>query len=170
MQGKQLIMIDESSKKTIDLLSPETLDSAIISSGLTSLNSPNGIKQVKIIRSPTFNDLNLESNSSLVLSGNLGVKTFGSKTEVHSNHIRIYSRDSEILFSSLKGIKLPLIPYNSLSNTQSRLSRNTVETTSLLSLHQICICRNGRMFKIRKLDESESCSEAKFPVSANPCL
>ena len=154
-------------------LAPVSLDNAILSHDTSSLNSPNGIKNVKRIRSPNDDDLRIESvSSNLILSGNLGVKSVAVESSIESNDVRIFSRDSEIVIASHLGVQFPLLSRCALDSEKFQLPNNDYfqDNISRMNLYQTCVCRNGRMFKIRKRDESESCTEAKFPISANPCL
>ena len=129
-------------------------------SSIPFLLIPGGVKNVHKIRSPSDNDLKINSKQSVSVSGNEGVSIHSKQLHFKAHSINLTSLDAEITLNGRNGIIFDSSP---ILNNHSKLDDEKFQ-------YKICICaKNGRMFKLKLKDASNNCADVRFPESFNPC-
>lgn len=129
---------------------------------IPSLSLPGGAKDVNKIRSPTDQDLNIESKKRIRIRGNEGIDLESKRIEMDASSIFLSSVNSSIIFEAKEGIYLNM-------KTFKRVVDNSVSDLKLQ--HKLCVCgKTGRIFRIQVKHSNHGCSDVRFPESANPCI
>lgn len=150
--------------KTGQLLYPFDFSSTPLNT-IKTLSVPNGIRDVKMIRSPVDEDLNISANQRIKIRGNDGVKVGGRHIDIDASSIFLASINSSIVLDAHEGI------YLNIEALRNRISAHNQSETNIKFQYKLCICgRNGRLFRIPIKDQSTSCADVRFPQSENPCL
>lgn len=132
------------------------------------LEIPNGINNIKVIRTPSSRrnlpvteeigdrptNLHVSSPDRLELSGNMGIKAHSRSMYISSpKDIHIVSKEESITFKADMGLRLVSIPHK---NTDDSLTEVNMTVYDMLSAsnkdqsgeHQLCISRDdGRIYK-----------------------
>ncbi|XP_075679203.1 sarcoglycan beta [Dermatophagoides pteronyssinus] len=152
------------------LLFPFDLSSLPLNS-IKTLSVPNGIRDVKMIRSPLNEDLNIISKGKIRIRGNEGVNVEGKQIKLDAKNIFLSSLNASIIMDGHKGIYLDMNSFKSRIVHRRQESSSTSENEKMDLQYKLCICgRNGQLFRMAIKDSSSSCADARFPQSDNPCL
>ncbi|KPM10974.1 sarcoglycan-like protein [Sarcoptes scabiei] len=150
--------------KTGKILFPFDISSIPLDS-IKTLSVPNGIGDVKMIRSPIDKDLVISSTKKLNFRGNKGIHLEGKKIRLEANKIYLSSKNSNIILDGKKGVYLNMERFKNKIITE----KQPFDASKLQ--YKLCVCgKNGRLFKMAVKDQSSSCSDARFPESDNPCI
>lgn len=116
------------------------------------LRAPSGIRNVKLIRGPRSSetDVDVQSDSSLEISGNLGLKVHSKRTEVEAaESIHLTSMEDSVVIEAREGLRLPSLQRR--RTKEASLSHGSESSNSLqesADVHQICINpEDGRLFQ-----------------------
>lgn len=153
------------------LLFPFDLSSLPLNS-IKTLSVPNGIRDVKMIRSPLNEDLNIISKGNIRIRGNEGINVEGKQIKVDGKNIFLSSLNASIIMDGHKGIYLDMNSFKSrIVRRHSRPEEESSTSEQMDLQYKLCICgRNGQLFRMAIKDSSSSCADARFPKSDNPCL
>lgn len=131
---------------------------------MKTLSVPNGVRDVKMIRSPVDENLLLNAKQKITIRGNEGVKIKGKSIEMEASSIFLSSINSSIVLDGHHGVYLNLDSILIVKNFTTSPDGENLQ-------FKLCACgRNGRIFRIPIKDSSTSCADVRFPQSENPCL
>lgn len=132
---------------------------------IPSLALPGGAKEVNKIRSPTDQDLNIESMQKIRIRGNEGIDLESKRIEMKSMSLFLSSINSSIILEAKEGIYINMKTFNAI------VEHNKESTAEERLQHKLCVCgKTGRIFQIRLSHPSHGCADVRFPESANPCI
>ena len=136
---------------------------------IKTLTVPSGVRDVKMIRSPIDEDLDISARERIRIRGNGGVSIEGKHIKLEADSIFMASINSSIIFDGHKGVYLDMKMLNSKKSGNDSLSSSQTTATKTPQF-KLCICaKNGRLFRIPVKDQTSSCADARFPQSENPC-
>ena len=145
-----------------------------------TLSVPSGISEVKLIRSPVNEDLNIFAKERIRIRGNKGVTIEGKHINVQAASIFLASINSSITMDAPGGVYLNMhLLRNKMIGSEGGSGGQTgadggqsiSKPTSRLPQFLLCVCaKNGRLFRMAVKDHTSSCADARFPQSENPCV
>lgn len=145
------------SSKTGQQIFPVDFGSMPLPASLSTLALDGGAKNVKKIRSPSDEDLQI-TGDSVSIGGSQGIRAEGRQVSIDAKDIRISSQNGSIVLDAEAGIYIPAI----LGNDDDSRDKNLQ--------YKVCICsKTGRLFKVHMKAADTSCADVRFPESVNPC-
>ncbi|KAJ6225533.1 hypothetical protein RDWZM_004078 [Blomia tropicalis] len=156
------------SPKTNKLLFPFDFSSVPLTS-IKTLSVPGGIRDVKMIRSPIEDDLNIVASERIRIRGNKGIRVEGKRIDIQADNIFLSSANSSIILETHQGIYLNMNMFKDHIINRELPTSSTINTPK--TQYKLCVCaKNGRLFRISSKNQSSSCADARFPQSENPCI
>ena len=130
---------------------------------IPSLSLPGGAKDVNKIRSPTDQDLNIESKNRIRIRGNEGIDLESKRIEMEASSLFFSSINSSIIFEAKEGIHINMKTFKRVVNNK--------DSSDLKLQYKLCVCgKTGRIFRMQIKQSSHGCADVRFPESANPCI
>lgn len=147
------------SSKTGQRIFPPDFASAPLPASLSSFTIESGGKNVKKIRSPIDQDLEVRSQDFVRIGGSQGLKVQGRTVSLEGHSIDLSSINGTIGLHGAAGIFMPAI------------SQSQMVAGQTMAQYKMCICsRSGRVFRLRQRGDRTTCADVRFPESVNPCL
>ena len=145
------------SSKTGEQIFPVDFGSLPLPASLSSLTLNSGAKNVKKIRSPVDEDLEV-SGGSVKIGGSQGIRVEGRVVSIDGRDIQLTSQNGSIVLDAAAGIYMPALLGKADGSDKSNLQ------------YKLCICsKTGLLFKLHMKTAETTCADVRFPESANPC-
>lgn len=137
---------------------------------LKHLGVPNGLRDVKRIRSPLQQPLSITSES-LRLQANGGLNANAKSVQIQAQSLHLNSLNGSIVLQAPTGNIY--LKFASEANERAGRSADDAAAANEVTAdsYKLCVCSDsGLLFKISLKDaEHTSCADVRFPVSQNPC-
>jgi hypothetical protein len=140
------------------------------------------VRDVKRVRAPLQQSLQVRATDSLRLQANGGLKVDAKSVHIQAQSLHLTSLNASITLAAPTGSVY--LRFGSLYESVSESATNRVDGASLtlnslsqgsddessVLTYKLCACADtGSLFKVRVKQPHTSCADVRFPVSQNPC-